>query len=140
MFNVKLEANASNDIEINSINIRHKAPSVHRVIWVSMIKGGYQGKEELSDDWTQIATGRAPKRNNFVSTVFLDQPLRIKSGETVGFYLKTEENIMLVGKFSRTATIDVNDVKLQYGTALMNDKSAENYSWSGSVEYQIVDN
>ncbi|KAL7499778.1 hypothetical protein ACHAWT_007892, partial [Skeletonema menzelii] len=140
MFNVKLEANASYDIEINSINFRHKAPLVHRVIWVYMIKEGYQGKEELTEEWTQIGTGRAPKRNNIVSTVYLDQPLRIKAGETIGFYLRTEESIMLVGKFAKTATIDVNDVKLQYGLALMNSNFAENFSWSGSVEYQIVDN
>ena len=137
MFNVN---SVANDIEINSINVRHKAPSIYRVIWVYMIKEGYQGKEELSEDWIKIGTGRAPKRNNVVSTVFLDEPLRIKAGETVGFYLKTEENIMLVGKFSKTETIDVHDVKLQYGTAVMNDNFAENFSWSGSVEYQIVDN
>jgi len=140
MFNVKLGTNAANDIIINSISFLHKAPSVHRVIRVYTIDEGYKGKEESMESWTEIASDRAPKRNNFVSTITLDPPLRIKVDETVGFYLQMEENILIAGKFGKTETRDGNAVELQYGMAVINGLFTKNYSWSGSVEYEIVDN
>ncbi len=140
MFNVQLGVKAANDIEINSINFRHKAPTNHRVIRLYTINEGYKGNEKSLESWTKIANGKAKRQNNIVSTISIDPPLRIKAGETVGFYLQTEENIMLAGKFSKTATIDDNGVKLQYGLAWFNDRFNENISWSGSVEYEILDN
>ena len=139
MFNVELEENASNDIQIYKINFRHKSPKVHRVIRVYAAKDGYEGREESEESWTEIATGRAPRRNNYMSSVEVDPPLRIKAGEVVGLYLKMEENIMMAGKFSKTATVDENAVKLRYGKAMINGQFTANYLWSGSVEYEILD-
>ena len=142
MFNVQLRENAANDIEIISIKFRHKAPKDHRVIRVYTNNEGYKGNEESLESWTKICSGRASKQNNVVSTVRIDPPQRIKAGETLGFYLETdsEEKIMIGGKFGKTTTLDDNGVKLQYGAARFNEQFTENVSWSGSVEYEILDN
>lgn len=91
------------------------------------------------ESWTEIASDKVPKRH-FVSRITLDPPLRINAGEKVGFYLKSEEVIMVAGKFGNTEVIDDNNVKLEYGMAVVNGQFTESYSWSGSVEYEIVDN
>lgn len=140
MFNVKLGANAANDIKIFNVSFRHKEASVHRIVRVHTVKEGYEGNEESMESWTEIASDRVPKRNNIVSTITLDPQVRIKAGETVGFWLTSEENILIAGKFGKTETIDDNSVKLQYGMAAVNGQFAPNYLWSGSVEYEIVDN
>ena len=105
MFNVKLQNNAKNDIEIHSVSFRHKAPESHRVARVYIIEGGYEGKEQSIEGWKELGSGRVPKQNNFLSQVKLDSPFKIKPGEKYGFHIQTVENILIAGKFGKEETI-----------------------------------
>jgi hypothetical protein len=138
-FNVKLQNNAKNDIEIHSISFRHKAPESHRVARVYVIEGGYEGKEQSMDGWKELGSVRVPKQNNFLSQVKLDSPFKIKPGEKYGFHLQTVENILIAGRFGKEETIDERNVMLQHGLAVINDKQLNGYLWTGSVDYMLLD-
>lgn len=139
MFNVKLQNNAKNDIEIHSVSFRHKAPESHRVARVYIIEGGYEGNEQSTEGWKELGSGRVPKQNNFLSQVTLDSPFKIKPGEKYGFHLQTVENILIAGRFGKEETIDERNVMLQHGLAVINDKQLNGYLWTGSVDYMLLD-
>ena len=71
----------------------------------------------------------------------LDNPIILPKGETVGFYIKAEEKILVVSKNKRqngTPSQDGN-VNLHCGSAIMNDRNPYmGYSWNGLLSYSTT--
>ena len=84
-----------------------------------------------------------PRREFHFEEISLDTPIILSSEESVGLYLKTEENILLVGKNlqkNNGPRTDDNEVQLVYGSVIMNygiGTVMNGYSWNGAVAYSV---
>jgi len=149
MFSVKNkneQALSPRDIVITGVSFEHLSPKRHRGVKLYRTNGGSYteaiGNPE-SDQWFKISSEKVPKRNSHSEEFVLDTPVVLTAGETVVFYVKTEESILLVGKNDhqqnvKSLTDDDGRLQLSYGSAIMRGSSGnvfEGYSWNGAVTY-----
>ena len=73
----------------------------------------------------------------------LDQPITLEAGEIVAFYIKTEENVLLVRQKREDENPTANNVQLLYGSSIMNGSfgiPVSGYSWNGAVTFTATKN
>jgi hypothetical protein len=146
MLDVTNSAQASHEeIVITGISFEHLAPVKKRVVHLyRTINGSYSGKEHEPDEWIKIASVKAPKKDYNLEEIVLNTPITLSKDETVGFYLMTEEKILMVGenkamqgagRLNKQPSID-GRVKLVCGDVNDGFKAAKKgYSWKGAVTY-----
>jgi len=135
-FSVKNDIRSnSREVVITRISFEHLAPTRQKVVKL------YSRKEEDPWQWVETASVKAPRRDFIFTEFVLETPITLAKGEAVGFYIKTQENILLVGKDSqRTRETYPADVQLSYGSALSNGlfgAVSEGFVWNGEVTYYL---
>lgn len=145
MFSVKHTYRTDRKIVINGLNFEHLSPKNDRKVhlYMTTTKGSHEGRESDSTQWTKVATVKVPKEKFHFMNIVLKTPITLTTGETVGFYITTTENILLVGKNLRKNDdpTDDNRVQLFCGSAIMNGKFGDptnGYSWNGEVDYSTA--
>lgn len=146
MLDVTNSAQASHEeISITGISFEHLAPVKKRIVHLyRTINGSYSGKEHESDEWIKIASVKAPKKDYNLEEIVLNTPITLSKDETVGFYLMTEEKILMVGenkamqgagRLNKQPSTD-GRVKLVCGDVNDGFQAAnKGYSWKGAVTY-----
>ena len=143
MFSVKNKGRSSRgNVVITGVSFEHIAPKQSRIVELyRTVSGSYTGKEQDPAQWIKIASIKAPRLKFHYEEFVLDNPIILPKGETVGFYIKAEEKILVVSKNKRqngTPSQDGN-VNLHCGSAIMNDRNPYmGYSWNGLLSYSTT--
>mmetsp|Transcript_490 Transcript_490/g.1012 ORF Transcript_490/g.1012 Transcript_490/m.1012 type:complete len:407 (+) Transcript_490:3-1223(+) len=140
MFSVKNRNNATREIIITGVSFEHIAPKQYQIVDLYFTGGSYSGREQDPGQWQKISSLKVPQKNFHFKEFVFDTPITLTKGGSVGFYLKTEEHILLVGKHKRKNDEQSTDSKVQldYGSAFMNGSfgaALKGYSWNGVVTY-----
>ena len=144
MFNVRNTNAAISEISITRISFEHLAPQQQRAVDLYRIIGSsYTGNEQNPSKWVKIATTNVPQMNFNTMEYVLDQPITLEAGEIVAFYIKTEENVLLVRQKREDENPTANNVQLLYGSSIMNGSfgiPVSGYSWNGAVTFTATKN
>lgn len=139
MFNVRNANAATSEISITSISFEHLAAQQQRSVDLyRTFKNSYSGNEQNPSKWVKIATTDVPLKNFNTIEYVLDQPITLARGEMVAFYIKAEENILLVRQKLEDENPTANNVQLLYGSSIMNGSfgiPVSGYSWNGAVTF-----
>ena len=139
MFNVRNSNAAISEISITSISFEHLAAQQQRSVDLyRTIKSSYSGNEQSPSKWVKIASTDVPLKNFNTMEYFLDQPITLARGEIVAFYIKADENILLVRQKQEDEIPTANNVQLLYGSSIMNGGfgiPVSGYSWNGAVTF-----
>ena len=139
MFNVRNTNAAASEIIITRISFEHLAPQQQRAVDLYRIIGSsYSGNVQNPSKWVKIATTHVPQMNFNTMEFMLPTPITLIRGEIVAFYIKTEENVLLVRQKREDENLTANNVQLLYGSSIMNSSfgiPVSGYSWNGAVTF-----
>jgi len=139
MFSVRNGRKATAPIIVTSIHFEHSSPlEGSDVELYKTVDGSHVGKENL-DDWVKISSVTIPHNGTGSNaSLELEYPIRVPIDDRVGFYIKTTDNIILLGlhHIDSKSSPDTNKVKLAIGSAVFdNSTSTGGYSWNGGITY-----
>lgn len=141
MFNVRNTETSTNEIDITRITFQHMSPTQQQYADLyRTINSSYAGNEQNPAKWIKIATVAVPKFSGqeYTNEFVLDQPVTLAIGETIAFYIKTDDNILVVRQKRDEPTPTANNVQLLYGSAILNSAfgiPVSGYSWNGAVTF-----
>jgi hypothetical protein len=141
MFNVRNTDSSTNEIDITRISFQHMSPTQQMTADLyRTINSSYAGNEQNAAKWVKIATVAVPKVSGreYTNEFVLDQPITLAIGETIAFYIETDENILVVRQKRDEPTPTAENVQLLYGSAILNGAfgiPVSGYSWNGAVTF-----
>lgn len=141
MFSVKNKIHGdAREVVITAISFEHLAATQSKIVELyRTVSGSHSGNEQDSSQWIKIESVKAPRRDFAFTDFVLGAPITLAKGEAVGFYIKTQENILLVGKDRQgIGETTADNVKLSYGCAVtdgMFGTITPQFYWNGAVTY-----
>ena len=124
---------AKKKMKVLSVSFQHMEPKNHRSAELFCSIGSHLGKEKDPSSWTKCGNTKIPRRDKVYTEFLLDTPIRLNYGETVGFYVKTVEPILVVKRDKERHEKHDGKAGLFYGSAVKNEVM-------GTIEDGVIPN
>ena len=124
---------AKKKMKVLSVSFQHMEPKNHRSAELFCSIGSHLGKEKDPSSWTKCGNTKIPRRDRVYTEFLLDTPIRLSYGETVGFYVKTVEPILVVKRDKEKHEKHDGKAGLFYGSAVKNEVM-------GTIEDGVIPN
>ena len=132
---------AKKKMKVISVSFQHTVPKNHRSAELFCSIGSHLGKEKEPSSWTKCGNTKIPRRNKVYTEFVLESPIKLDYGETVGFYVKTVERILVVKRNKENHEKHDGKAGLFYGSAVKNEVMGtleEGVIPNGDVRYVMM--